>query len=979
MTLRIPVSTIQVKWNDAQRVDRGDMNTEQDHKNINDSAIVNNFFGSGVQPASPFQQILFDSDNLTQTQAALVASGDFDGTGLDPHTQPNDSNLGNQLEVELTGTSAFGRLSVKVLIIGLDFQGTPQLDRLYFYKDDKQVTRQHYTQILAIFFNDFKGNTNCSRSLGGRVVIREAASYQLSRDPIMVAQDLEPNLFFRDFKVANPNISSNPSLLLSQTIQEGIGPEYTVDSLNINTNPAATRTITASDVTTKIGQKFKATTNNIQKITLLLGVSRDDSAAIANRFDWAGELVVTVYELQTTVNCPTDIVPELAIEFEPNPQPLAQLSFSQAELRDLGYVLTDVAQPVDFIFSGTQLGSTTNPVIVPDRFYAVTINRAGAANSGTVFTQVGSNLIEDSRLTLFSGVWVDVVEQDLWFQVWTDAGKLADGQAYDAGNGIQIDKTEENELGAEIDFAFKELSFSDSGENILNIGVVQAILDESIEEQDERTGNPVFSRQKFEPEFSFVTQAGLDTLEETTEPLIVGCAQDINPKDNLLIEGEQTFPGLARGDTFIVIEPEPDLLSNNLLGSKLIPNADCASKDYRIFKVLFCTDGYGDINGDGYIDSDDIALATALIGEGLSSLTTQQKIVNGEISTLQLLRADVDGDGYITSNDVDLITNYVARTTNSFPVGSTFNHLEIMLQQSIGRFDGYFDCDGYIRLDGYTGQNIIDPSSLNQFELVYDGYFAPVQLEEDDVFTTVPFPGTDFQILPQPFWQDYLLAFSSEARQVPASFTFSESTSALDCVPDLLFSCDNLADRDPDCEPGRNDIMFPDNIILRRGQILNPDGTHHKIDFEVCTIILQLPEVPLEESVINIFDKFVADRGDGFTNGGIRPCRFADCTTVQPDALARNQVRFDVSIQSINYNVDGYDEDGYGVIVNEGIRAFINHSTGILTLNVTDLTVDPIFMTQITKIQINIFLKKAGFVNNIVVIDPDQVPGLLSA
>ena len=85
MTTRIPVSSIQNSWNDAQRVDKGDMDTEQTYNSETNAAIVNNFKGSGVLPENPIRLTLFDSDDLTSDQASLVASNDFDGQGIDIH------------------------------------------------------------------------------------------------------------------------------------------------------------------------------------------------------------------------------------------------------------------------------------------------------------------------------------------------------------------------------------------------------------------------------------------------------------------------------------------------------------------------------------------------------------------------------------------------------------------------------------------------------------------------------------------------------------------------------------------------------------------------------------------------------------------------------------------------------------------------------------------------------------------------------
>jgi len=300
MTKRIDVSALQNRWFDAQRVDQTDMEVEQDANNQLDAAIVNNHFGSGILPSTAEQPVLFDSDKPDATAAALLAAGDFDGYGIQPTSQPSDVNQGNQLEIKLTGADVFGRYSVKVAVIGLSFDGQLQMDRFYFYKNESQVTSKHYAKILALFFNDFKGNNNCSRNLGGQIVVKEASSFQLSKDSKMVAQDFEPDIFWRDWKLPSTSLS------LFQVIQDGIGLTYNADDLNINITGLPSRELLPGDVTTQVGQKFQATTDNLQKITLLLGVRRDDgySTPIEDIFDWTGDLIVSIYSLQTNVNAP---------------------------------------------------------------------------------------------------------------------------------------------------------------------------------------------------------------------------------------------------------------------------------------------------------------------------------------------------------------------------------------------------------------------------------------------------------------------------------------------------------------------------------------------------------------------------------------------------------------------------------------------------------------------------------------------------
>src|SRR5690606_9984244 len=227
--------------------------------------------------------------------------------------------------------------------------------------------------------------------------------------------------------------------------------------------------------------------------------------------------------------------------------------------------------------------------------------------------------------------------------------------------------------------------------------------------------------------------------------------------------------------------------------------------------------------------------------------------------------------------------------------------------------------------------------------------------------------------------------FSSEARLVPAAFTFDEDSGDLvdengNCITQDISVCIDASEIVPRCNPGRNDFFVPDNLIIGKGQILKRDGTLFRQDLEIQHIILELPQEKIfDHAILNVFDKLIADSGDGFTSAGYPALKFSDCSTVGTDALARNQIRFGVTIQSRFPNQDGYDIDGYGIIVNDTFGIDIDQSTGILTLTVSDLAYDPIFSELRTKIEITVYLKRAGWNNTPFTVPANQLSGLFAS
>lgn len=1089
MTKRTPVSAPQNVWFDARQVDNTDLTLEQQHNDTIQSGIINNHIGTGVLPEVLEQSILFDS---------TLVSGYVDGIAQTAQTQPSDSSFGNQLEIELIGSNVAGKKTVKVAIIGLDFESNLQYETFVFKSNEIQVSKRHFTQILVILTNDLVGDPLLSFNLGGKIVIREVKPITLSRSTVMVAQDVEPNLFFRDFFVSG---AASLQLLLQAAL-----PLYNIDNLNIYTAAKGDKVLSANDVTTQIGQKFVATTNNIQKVTLLLSVQNLVTPA---DLVWTGDLIVSIYPLQSNIDCPTDVVPNLPIDFSPSNIPLAQVSIDYNTLSASGITLDSVAQPVDFIFSNSSVASGN--VIVPGNYYAVTVKRSGSANNCDLLLAFGNDRVSDSRITVFSStLWVDLVDEDLWFKIYTDAAKVSDGQAYDSGFGITIPKIIEDPVTlANIDYSVNNIQFV--GNDVYR-GVLSAITEENTPIPDQRTGQPVLSRKEYVPQVTLLNSIDIVNLQSTTDPLLLGAISDKNIKyfdattdsvtsklhsatiinNEMLLRVVDDPTDTGRYDTSVNLL-ETSLLNGDFVGAKIYPNANDSSKYYRVAEARLCTMMLGDINGDGIIDESDIDLLNTYIGYNLNvglpvstTITTDGytttftngyttynaefsnafaisfQVVNPStnsvlasgtdgiliahptdprlgqftsasvnfntmlglggtklvittslpvenyggfdivsIDTLsdvitirkvyltaetysQMFRADLDGDFYITNIDGYLLREYLDRVpvsgapTTTYPapltnpytkIGTTFKVLKFKLEDFNGRNDDYTTL-GAGRSDPTTGLHSITDIFLT------DGYL----------------PSHDFYTSPVPIlfkkqfsWDESLVVTNSRSKLVPSVFTTSTGFTSNNCTIDGIIC--NLYPSKPSFDSGRIDYFIPNNLIIGEGgELHRSDGNFYKVDFEVGTIVLEIPDgIFANEKTINILQDFIASTVDGsgnltgLTSLGFPAMKFADCSLVTSNALANDQLRFSVSVQSFSPNTNGLSSDGYyGAIVDGKIGVSIDYDTGLLTLNFTNLYEDTVMTTLSTKLQVNVFLKRGGFNNKPLFVDSTKVQNMLN-
>ena len=1084
MTKRSPVSVQRPIWVDAQQVDETDLSAEQLANDTIESSVINNHIGDGILPEVLVPNILFDSS---------LSVGLLDGLAINAQSQPSDNNLGNQLAISLTGSKASGTRQIKVCIIGLDFQDGLRYEVFYFKSNETLVSRRHFVKILVLLFNDFIGDPELSFNMGGRIVISEASPLTLSKDVIMVAQDQQPNLFFRDFFLD----FSISSLSLQAMLQAAL-PLYNVNDLNIFTQPLDNLPLYSGDVTTQIGQKFLSTTNNIQKITLLLSASSGPS--------WTGDIVVSVYPLQTSISCPTDFLPNLPIDFSPSNIPLAQISYNYTTLQASGIVLNTVPQPVDFIFSNSPIAGGN--LLTPNQYYAVTIKRSGNANQSNILVAIGQDLTPNSRITTFTGsLWVDIPDEDLWFRVWTDAAKVSDGQAYDSGHGALVPKiTVDPTTQANIDNVFGGRQFV--GNDVFR-SVFSSVTQDSVPVPDQRTGNPVDSRQQYVPQITLMNTIDITNLEKTADPLILGSISDKNIKffdpSQSTIDGYLYSATIAGDELLIRIVDDPtdtgrfntmvsglvtNLLNGDLVSARITPDLSNPNIYYRIASARLCSMIVGDVDGNGIIDENDLDLLNTLVGYNLNNglpahtiittgggsttfsngyntlirpfanlfnisfqlvdpntslivaaasdgvlvanpndptlaqftsasvtfntiigissyklvilsnganeadwggwsivstdsvtdvLTIQKIYLTGD-TLAQMLRADIDGDfaitladGYLLGNYIEKVVNpvipaptYPAPTTNAYnKIGTQFNVIRLRLEQFVDRNDDY---------DGY-------PS--NRANSVH----APQDIFKDDSnFANHDFYNSpiDISIVKQLVWDPSLVVTGTQSRLVPSIFTYENGFIQNPCgIPGVL--CEVYPVQQP-FDPGRVDVFVPNNLIIGNGgELQRPSGDFYKVDFEVGTIVLEIPDGLFgAERTIDIMGDFVSSTvingvPTGMTRLGFPAMRFADCSFVMPTAIANDQIRFSVAVQSFSPNTNGLSTDGYyGAIVDGKMGVNIDFSTGLLTLNFTNLYQDAVLQTLSTKVQVSIFLKKGGFNNVPLFVDSTKVGNMLS-
>jgi len=922
---RISLKASQNIYSDSQTISKENLDLEQSFNNTVQSGIIQNHIGSGILRDTLTQNVLFDSGVYLSSYPSI------DGVGITTgFTQPSDSSLGNQLEIALSGTLASRNRTIKVGLFGYDLNGTLFYETFRFRKNESQITTRHYTLIKCILINDFDGGYVLEGR--GKIQILEAKPVFSSRDVISLAQNQEPQTWFRDFK---PSVSyANLTALLNAAM-----PSDSWSTLFSTTSSDIT--ITAGDTVTQVGQKFLATSANIQKIRVLLKTNT------AGAF---GTVSLSLYSLQTKVTNSTDFVPDLGIEYDPDSIPLAQAS--------LTLTLNTTYQPVDFFFNNSTLGSKItvgNYYIFVIKVTSVATLNLSIANSTQKWLSASS-----SRVSIFAqvgttseGTWTDNATTDLWFEIYSNAIKTTSGQFYENGYGTSIDKSRSGS-----DYAYNQItsSYFKPSQQLKIVGSVVSTA--SNPQPDPRTGQEVNTSQEYDPSISLVTASNFSTL---TSPLVLGQVVDTNTNASASSFTLSSFHNLFffNNEIYIYQNHLHPVSSFNLLHSWILNNdvvnatLTIGTSTYIVDKAeTFCS-VIGDANQDGVVDMvDDAAVTQISAASGVAWSPVPSTVYplpiytppGGspvQISIPALLSLDIDSTQTVSATSALDIANFVMRASGYL---TEIGQQAQMIKFTVSASTDTRDDDAVAGI--HTTPNLLADSNIA-------GYATSAITLSFHTDTT---------------WKETNLSvFNLE----PFVTTVFSSTDTL-CTP-----CEVVPQQRVDLQSltgQKTDLYIPHSLILgQNAALLNEDSSFYKVDFEIGTVTFELPTTTNTNEVsINVFTSFVAESEpcSGVTALAFPAMRFADGSFVDLLALEKDQVRFGISITSYVPQANS---------LTDYVGASFDPASGTLRLAFNSLnTVSQPTDSVLSKIQMTAYLKKAGFNNIPLTLTNAQVENLLT-
>ena len=995
---------------DGQRVSESDLDVSQQYfEDLISSGNVD-FHSSGVLKKSIFKKVLLDTSKPSfyspegeeNDFAGIINSGNFDGIAIKTDAQPSDKEFGLRLEVELKNSNARGReQQVKVLIVGTSYDpihesGISNYEILIFDDNKTLLTENHYTSIFCILTNNLSkgsGFTDLglemkSKNFGGDIEIRECDSAKVFPKSCYTKNIYSPNI---DLEMMYGEIS------LRNQINGGMFPTGSYEELFISYEKESFSFEVDAAIGISCGQKFIAYSNNIQKFELLLSVDRSQQ----NGLDWQGDLVFSVYELES----PSLSGSSNPLDGNPKVSPIVEVSLDQEDFEDRGYSLKESFSKIEVDFSSSKISDPNSGSIKRGNAYAFIVTRSGTNSYGKINVALGKNYLlakRESGLKIgikdtYDPVTYEFVEFDpnyssyisdeeksLWFKVHSSQVEITSGIIYGAnGKVFSIPRLEGYISETKINFKMPPIDLvSNNKKNILAISSSNKFVTPDVHP---RTGNFVYTRIENYPQISVFLDE--DQTVNRDNYVILASAKDENSRSSDLISIDNSTVGLLGRDFLYIVNPQNSISSQNVIGRKISIDPTF-SKEYIINKSELKTYKYGNFNSDGRFTSSDITEVVNLSGNSLTSSETQRNILGGAIDILDYLRADLNGDGIIDGEDIELIEQ-AKNGRVTFPVGENLSILKLNFESEIISDElpeilssasfSTAQADTFIRIITSkenallisSGDEVYFSSGANEGtfyvsskEIDSDGVTVTLGLEDDSGNVALLFAESSNTVviysknltnclldnpslLRVPFESTNISIFTNQYFQ-ERNIDVCDLRSFLDFSfqEDESKSCLCNSD-DHICGIKKiNNKYLPGDLYIE-GRIKDSNGNEFSSDYEFSNVSVDLPIGTLSGCQIDIYNSFIKSDGNGcFTETGYPAMKYSDGTYVgcedsgENTDIAKGRVKITGAIANLHVDafVDGYEVDG----TSDNTETFLGKSKKIETSDnfvYTDFTV----------------------------------------
>ena len=267
-------------------------------------------------------------------------------------------------------------------------------------------------------------------------------------------------------------------------------------------------TIGPSDGPKKIfGQKFRARSNNIQKIRLFVNSNTLPGSQLGNVVVEIRELIGTGCEIHTSCTCESSLSEGDIILSDPSNKVLARAVLDHNQINN-SFNFVDVNFSTQTAVSG--FGGESE--IVAGNFYAVVISRdfIPTGTSININGSFGKDLNGTDgfaiEFTPETGAWINRTGDQIGFRVYSSTIAIEAGIGFKTGKPLFIPETVIDDTGVERSFILGNIDLAhvnnldtagtvENGEVGRNAVIIRSTVKGSVPEPNPRTGNPIFSRE----------------------------------------------------------------------------------------------------------------------------------------------------------------------------------------------------------------------------------------------------------------------------------------------------------------------------------------------------------------------------------------------------------------------------------------------------------------------------------------------------